>query len=135
MSNPFEAPQFAAAKPQAPGNILDAIRPLYEASVWLRFIGWVSIIMGVLYCLTIIGIIFGWLPIWIGILLKGAGEKIPAGFASNNLRDIHNGCQDLKTTFVIVGVLTIINLVVIVLYLLFAILAFVVMGSAALAPH
>jgi hypothetical protein len=94
-----------------------AMQPLHEKAGWLILLGWVSIVGGVITCLTIVGVIIGWLPIWMGILLKGAGENLKAGFQSGNEGNLHQASQQLSTYFMIIGVLTLIGLVINVLYI------------------
>ena len=100
-----------------------AMQPLHEKAGWLIFLGWVSIISGVITCLTIIGVIIGWLPIWMGILLKGAGENLKAGFQAGNEGNLHQASQQLSTYFMIVAVMTLIGLAINLLYIGFVLLA------------
>ena len=50
--------------------------PLYNAKGWMKFVGVLSIIYGVLVALSIIGILIAWLPIWIGILLFQSASAV-----------------------------------------------------------
>ena len=45
-----------------------------ETTPWLKFIGVMAIIYGVISAITIIGILIAWLPIWMGVLLFQAGN-------------------------------------------------------------
>lgn len=92
------------------------MEPLHAITGWLTFLGWMFIVIGALYCLTIIGVIIGWLPLWTGILLKGAADKLKQGFQTGNEADLHAASKNLSTYFVIVGVITLIGLVINVLY-------------------
>jgi hypothetical protein len=49
--------------------------PLFQAKGWLKFLGILSIIGGVFQALTIVGIIYAWIPIWSGVLLHQAGSN------------------------------------------------------------
>ena len=135
-TNPYSVSQPTGQYPQS-GQQTDygfqALSPLFEATWWLKLVGWSLIVLGVIYCLTIVGIIFGWLPIWMGVLLKGAGEKLNFGNQSRSWQSIFDGSKDLRTFFIIVGVLMIINLCVLVLYFLFfiVIMLFGLAGAAA----
>ncbi len=44
-------------------------------SAWLRFLGIISVLSGALSALTIVGLVFAWLPIWLGVLLFQAGDR------------------------------------------------------------
>ena len=46
---------------------------LRSLSQWMRILGFVSILFGILSCLSLVGILWGWLPIVMGLfLLRGA---------------------------------------------------------------
>ena len=49
---------------------------LIKNSAWLKFLGVLSILQGVLVCLSIVGILFGWIPIWLGVLLLSTGSRL-----------------------------------------------------------
>jgi len=106
-----------------------SVRPLCNVSGWLKFLGIVYIILGVIYCITIIGAIVGWLPIWIGALLNGASNELSHGYRLSNERAIRIGMEKLALTVKIVGVLTLIGLVINGLYLAFIFFA-IVAGAA-----
>lgn len=49
---------------------------------WMKFYAVISIIGGVILCLTVVGAIVGWLPIWLGvILLKAANLSVTAQYS------------------------------------------------------
>lgn len=74
----------------------------------------------------------GWLPIWMGILLKGAGENLKAGFQTGNEGNLHQASQQLSTYFLIIGVLTLIGLAINLLYIgLFVLAILAGIGGAA----
>lgn len=82
--------------------------PLYRAKGWMQFLGIVMIIQGVLAALTIIGIIFAWLPIWLGVLLfKAAGAADSAAFTGDKYRLIES-LSSIKVYFIINGVMMLI---------------------------
>lgn len=114
-SNPYSSP-LQEAKPMVGQVSNHPMQPLLEAAHWLTFLGWVFLIMGVLYCLTIIGIIIGWLPIWMGILLKDSGAKLKEGFATGSNMALYESSRRLATYFTIMAILTIIGLAINLLY-------------------
>ncbi|NOZ60530.1 MAG: DUF5362 domain-containing protein [Calditrichaeota bacterium] len=99
--------------------------PLYDAKGWLKLIGIVSIIYGVLMIFTIVGIVVCWLPIWMGVLLYGAASKIDAARSTGDSTAFLETMSKLKTYFIINGVLILIVIVGIVF-------AFVATGGAIL---
>jgi len=126
MSNPYQTPgSYDPPKPgYGAGGGGSEMQPLVDVSGWLALIGWFNIIVGGLYCLTLIGAVFGWLPLWIGFLLKNASDKLKSG-------QNQAAAKDLSTFFVIVGVMVIINIVILALYLAFLLLMMVVFAGAA----
>jgi len=84
----------------------------------MKFLGVLMIIYGVLVACTIIGIIFAWLPIWLGILLFQAGSKIDGAFQAGNKADLLASLGKLKTYFLIYGILALIGLALTVIMML-----------------
>ncbi len=99
----------------------------------MKFFGWSMFIIGILYCCTIVLAIFGWLPLWMGWLVKGAAESITIGVETGDKGQLHLANQRLGTFFKILGVIAIIYAVIIALYLLFFIVMIVIglIGMAA----
>lgn len=134
-NNPYSVNTPAYGSYQQPfkgGGGGHAMQPLHERAGWLIFLGWVSIVSGVITCLTIIGLLVGWLPIWMGILMKGAGENLKAGFQAGNESNLYQASQQLSTYFLIIGILTLIGLAINLLYIGFIVLAILAgIGGAA----
>ena len=86
--------------------------PLYEARGWMKLLGVVMVIAGVLTALTIVGLIVAWLPIWLGVLLFQAAGRIEVAFATADEMSLRESLAKLKTFFVIQGVLLLIYLAV-----------------------
>jgi len=105
------------------GAAVQAFRPLYEATFFINFLAWFFIITGVLYCITIVFIVVGWLPLWIGICLKNAGSSLKQGYPTGNIQLLHKASTNLATIAKIVGVLYMIMLVLFALYILVIIVA------------
>ncbi len=136
MSNPFQSPGAVPSKQPIYGGPANPMQPLHDAAGWMIFIGWFNLIFGILYALTIIGLLFAWIPIWIGICLKNAGESLKAGYPANDPRQLFRASSNLATTFKIVGVMCIIYLVLIVLYICaFLLMMVIAIGGAAAAAN
>ena len=43
---------------------------------WIRLLGIAAIIQGILFCLTVVGLVVAWLPIWLGLLLTRTGRRL-----------------------------------------------------------
>jgi hypothetical protein len=87
------------------------MQPLKDAGHWLVFLGWVWLILGALYCLTIIGIIVAWLPIWMGVLMRRSGEQLKQGFLQGNNGVLYLASRDLAMVITILGITTVIALI------------------------
>uniref|UniRef100_A0A7C4GCT9 DUF5362 domain-containing protein n=1 Tax=candidate division WOR-3 bacterium TaxID=2052148 RepID=A0A7C4GCT9_UNCW3 len=79
-------------------------------SGWLKFIGIVSLVSGILQALSIVGIVWAWLTIWVGILLNQAGSRARAYADNGDEAALNALTAKLKTTFAIIGILTIISI-------------------------
>ncbi|HDI83094.1 MAG TPA: hypothetical protein ENF18_04815 [candidate division WOR-3 bacterium] len=80
-----------------------------EMSGWLKLVGIVSIVMGGLAALTIIGIITAWLPIWQGVLLLRAGNDF-ANVSGKEQEAVLSGLKNLKIYFIIQGIIVLIGI-------------------------
>lgn len=85
--------------------------PIYQARGWLKFLGVLSIISGVGSVLSIVGILFAWLPIWMGVLLFQAGSSIDSAGQFGDKFAFLRSMGSLKTYFVLQGVLTLLGIV------------------------
>ena len=90
--------------------------PLYSAKSWIKFLGITLIIGGVLYALTIVGILFAWIPIWLGILLVGAANKLDMAYLSGDKYSFINVQKKIGLYFTIYGVLMLISLILLVIF-------------------
>ena len=99
--------------------VRDLSMPLASGKGWMKFLGIMFIISGILAAITIVGILVAWLPIWIGVLLLQASSAIERANVGGDDADFRMALSKLRTYFVILGVLMIIYLVFIVLGLIF----------------
>lgn len=82
-----------------------------QSKGWLKFLGVLSIIGGVLSALTIVGILVAWLPIWMGVLLFQAGSQADAMATTQDPNRLVVMLNKLRTYFVIQGVLALFALI------------------------
>jgi len=76
---------------------------------WAKFMGIMTIISGCLQVLTIFGIAIAWLPIWMGVVLTKAGSKAGEYADKGDMASLEAMTGQLKTYFVISGVLIIVS--------------------------
>lgn len=96
----------------------DLAQPLYDARGWMKFLGVLNIISGVLACLTIVGILWGWLPLWQGILLFNAGKQAENAWAQEDPGQLRDSLLRLKTYFVISGVSMLLTMATVAFFLI-----------------
>jgi hypothetical protein len=110
----YPTPSYAppAPIPQDSHLIQELSAPIYQARGWLKFLGVQTIIGGVAQALSIVGIIYAWLPIWMGILMFQAGSSIDSAGQFGDKFAFLRSLGSLKTYFVIQGILTLIGIIV-----------------------
>jgi hypothetical protein len=92
---------------------------------WLKLLGIVQIVAGILQALTLFGILWAWLPIWMGVVLNGAANKAADYTEKGDEQALAEFTGKLKLFFIINGVMMIVSLAVIAISLM-------VMGALAL---
>ena len=85
--------------------------PIYQTKGWLRLLGVLSIISGVMSALSIVGILFAWLPIWVGVLLLQSASSIERAHVTGSKEVLFDSLGKLKMYFMIQGVTTLIGLI------------------------
>jgi len=107
-------------RPGAPGGESQVVRevsaPLFEAKGWMKFLGVLMILYGVLMIMTIVGIVICWLPIWLGVcLIRAAGSTELAQTGGDKIQ-LMMAMSRLRTFFTIQGVLALIGLILAVIF-------------------
>ena len=87
--------------------------------LWLILPASMAILAGVLTGITIVGLIFAWLPIWIGVLLFQANKALESARASGRRQDLITATEKISTYFTITGVMALLYLQLIVVYIIF----------------
>ena len=77
---------------------------------WMKFMGILTIIGGGINALTIVGIVWAWLPIWLGIVLVQAGSRAGEYAARGDAAALEAMTGKIKTYFTISGIVLIISL-------------------------
>ena len=85
--------------------------PLYNNKGWIKFFGIMNIIYGVFAAVTLVGILFAWLPIWLGILINGAANNIERAYLAGDQQAMLQAQKKLSTYFVINAILVLVGLV------------------------
>jgi len=94
--------------------------PIFQAKGWMKLLGVMMIIYGAILALTLVGIIICWLPIWLGILLFRAAGAVEGAQLTGEKGHLLETLRQIKTFFVINGVLMLVGLIATALSFLFA---------------
>lgn len=94
-----------------------------QSKGWLKFLGVLMIINGILTALTLVGILIAWLPIWMGVLLFQAGNRADTAALAKDSSQLVPMMDKLRVYFMIQGVLILIMLAAVVI-------GFIVSGGA-----
>jgi hypothetical protein len=104
---------------ESPGTTVSAPTPARAnargLAGWLKFFGIVTIIAGALNALSLVGILWAWLPIWLGILLVQAGSRAGDYAGSGTEATLEALLGKLKSYYLITGIVTIIWVGIVVL--------------------
>lgn len=106
-----------------PLTLTDIVLPLYRCRGWMRLAGVMMLIGGILQCLTIIGLLYGWLPIWMGILLLNAASAIEQAHDRQDAGQIVIAQQKLAAYLKITGFLLLSGILMALLAILIMVLA------------
>jgi hypothetical protein len=98
--------------------IKEVSAPVFHARGWMKLIGVLSIIVGVLYALTLIGIIFAWLPIWMGVILYQAGSSSEEAYYNGDKYSFLKSMTQLKLYFTIMGITMLIGIILMVIMMI-----------------
>lgn len=84
-------------------------RALVEGAGWMKFLGILSILGGILQVFTIAGIISGGIQIWMGMLLFQSASAAEKAYATGNVYELNAALDKIKTYFVFNGILTLLS--------------------------
>jgi hypothetical protein len=82
---------------------------------WLKLLGIVSIIGGALNALSIIGILWAWVPIWLGVIMVQAGSRAGEYADKGDMASLEGMTGQLKTYFTISGIMMIVSFAVMII--------------------
>ena len=104
----------------AQGEIIRNVSlPIHQAKGWMKLIGVLSILYGVVMVFTIVGIIFAWLPIWMGVLLMQSASSVERAYATGDETQLVLSLSKVKTYFTITGVLYLLGLLMFAVFFFF----------------
>ena len=89
------------------------MRPLTDGKLWMKLLGVMMIISGALQVLSIIGILWCWLPIWLGVLLFQSASAAEQAASTGDVALATRATDKLRLFFMIQGILMLIGLVLV----------------------
>ncbi len=116
----------AVASPDPTQTVKEISIPLFQAKGWMKLLGVLLIVTGVLYAITLVGLVVCWLPIWMGVLLFKAADGAEAAQLGGDKAQLVGSLNRLKTFFTVQGVLVLLSLA-------FMVIALIVSGGTMLA--
>jgi len=90
--------------------------PLFSSKGWIKFLGIIMLIYGIIGALSVVGIIIAWLPIWIGVLLLQTSSRIEQAQLTGDRQSMIKAQNSLSTYFTVYGVLALIGLIIAVVF-------------------
>ena len=92
-------------------DLKDLSAILYSGRKWIKFVGIGTIIIGVFVALTLVGLLFAWLPIWMGVLLIKVANRMEFAYEMEDEAAMVESMKQLKTYFVINGAIQLLVLI------------------------
>jgi hypothetical protein len=92
---------------------------LYEARSFIKLLGWVNIIWGVMACLTICGAVTGWVPIWMGICLVRSHRHLTESVQFGRPGQVEEAFKELAMSIKIQAIFMLISAIITGLMMLF----------------
>lgn len=94
------------------GVSAEVVAHLNRSRGWMKLVGVLMILGGVIQALTVVGIVVAWLPIWMGVQLTGAAADAETVVQRNDPAALASYHRRVGTFFTIQGVLAMLGLLV-----------------------
>ena len=108
MAYPTPYPVPPAPAQQDSHSVQELSMPIFPARGWLKFLGVMTILGGIPSVFVLVGI----LQIWMGVLLFQAGSSIDSAGQFGDKFAFLRSMGNLKTYFMIQGILTLIGVII-----------------------
>ena len=99
----------------------EILQPLINNRIWLNVIGVFAFIYGAFNILTIIGILWCWIPIWLGVLLFQTSSSLEKFELTGDEDEAMLIVTKLTLFFKIIAILLLVSLVIGLLSIVFAV--------------
>ena len=81
---------------------------LIENVIWVKILAVFFIVYGVLQCLSIVGLLVGWLPIWLGVLLLSSAKLLDLVGEGGNSEHAVESIEKISLYFKISGIVVLV---------------------------
>lgn len=98
-------------QPAGPAPAASIVENVRATIPWLKVMGVVNIVGGALGVLTIWGVIFAWLPIWLGVVLLKTARQAEACAQSGDAAGLTALTRWFRTCFFVGSIAAIVGLV------------------------
>lgn len=84
---------------------------ILSLSKWMRFVGVINLIMGIIMCIPVVYAIFGWILILTGLWTIKASNSFKNFLLNHDLISFNTAIEKLKNIYILTGIITIISLI------------------------
>tara|TARA_R110002096_G_scaffold173997_4_gene349582 strand:+ start:19524 stop:20102 length:579 start_codon:yes stop_codon:yes gene_type:complete len=107
-------PLATAAEKHPPANSSDTrvyASVVAQSAGWMKFLGILGIINGVLLCLTLIGAVVGWIPIWMGRMLVSSANSAQDAQSTGSRFEMTDSLEKMTKVLKVSAVLTLLGII------------------------
>lgn len=101
--------------------VRELMQPLKNATGWIKFLGVVLIVYGIIMAISIVGLLIAWLPIWLGVLLMRAAKNTNMAYYQGNKAAVLAALGNVGSFFTVYGVVALIGIIFSVILIVFVI--------------
>lgn len=113
------------AQPGATCESWASLDELYKQMGWLKFIGIVNLVLGIVLSLPILSLVVTWVMIWVGLMAISAANQFKQGYEEHDKYFAMKGMEELSKLVRVVSILSVVSLGLGLLLLIIAALALV----------
>ncbi len=84
---------------------------------WLKFLGIIAIISGAINVLTVVGIIYAWIPIWIGVIMLQASNRGQEFINSKDPGKLNQYLERVSFFYKLSGIMVIVSIVLSIIFI------------------
>jgi hypothetical protein len=85
---------------------------------WLKFLGIIAIISGAINVLTVVGIIYAWIPIWIGVIMLQASNRGQEFINSKDPEKLNQYLERVSFFYKLSGIMVIVSIALTIIFMI-----------------